>query len=150
MDMNERQSLRWDKKNQKARAFIDLSIEDNQLLHIREKLKALDTWKALKEAQEKDTLTNKISIYNTIALLRMQPGDNIERHIDHLVDLFQRLADLGKVAPEIWKIGMLFASLPKSYSTLVTALEARDKKRNYSRRLFYYILAKITAIFTAI
>lgn len=122
---NPRTILRWQKRDDKARALIGLSVENNQLVHIRDKNSALLTWNSLKQAHEKDTLTTKISIYKKIALHRMQIGGNAEQHINEMSELFQRLKDLGASADEEWMIGMLFALLPKTYSTLVTALEAR-------------------------
>lgn len=117
----------WRKKDNKARSTIGLTVEDNQLVHIRGKETALETWNALKSIHEKDTLTNRISIYKKIALLRMKESDSIEEHLNQMIGLFQVLDDLGDTATEEWKIGMVFASLPSSYSTLVTALEARPE-----------------------
>lgn len=117
----------WNKKDAKARATIGLSVQKDQLVHIRDKSTALQTWIALKNALEKDTLTNRVSLYKRIAMHRMKDTSKMEDHINELVSLFQKLSDLGEQATDQWKIGMLFASLPKKYSTLITALEARNE-----------------------
>lgn len=57
----------------------------------------------------------------------MQESDNMEDHLNKLSVLFQQLDDLGDESTEQWKIGMVFASLPSSYSTLVTEIEARPE-----------------------
>lgn len=111
-----------------ALAFIGLAVEDSQLIHLRDKNTAYDCWKALQEAHEKDTITNKISLYKKIALNRMKDNTTMEDHLNEILNLFQKLSDLGADADEEWKIGMIFTSLPTSYSTLITALEARDQK----------------------
>lgn len=116
----------WNRKDGKARATIGLAVEKEQLVHIRDKSTAIDSWNALKEAHEKCTLTNRVSLYKRIALHKMKDKTKIEDHINELVSLFQKLSDLGGEASEQWKIGMLFASLPNTYSTLITALEARN------------------------
>lgn len=118
----------WRKRDNKARSTIGLTVEDSQLVHIRGKSTALETWNALKNVHEKDTITNRVSICNKIALLRMKENDSIEDHLNQMIGLFQQLSDLGDDAGEEWKIGMVFASLPHSYSTLVTALEARPSE----------------------
>lgn len=115
------------KRDQKARAIISLLVEDSQLVYIRDKETAIETWTALKAIHIQDTLTNKISLYKKIALHRMEEGGDMQRHINTLVELFQKLLNLGANANDEWKIGMLFASLPSSYSTLVTALKARNQ-----------------------
>lgn len=125
--LTRREQAQRELKDNKARALIGLSIENNQLVHIRGKNTALEVWNSLKEAHLKDTLTNRISLYKQIALLKFKQGDKMEQHVDLLTELFQRLSDLGEESSDSWKIGMLFASLPKDYSTLVTALEARNE-----------------------
>lgn len=126
-ESSERVAARWNKRDARARATIGLSVEKGQLVHIRDKRTAMETWNALKNVHEKDTLTNRVSLYKKIASHRMKTGTKLEDHIDELVSLFQKLCDLGEDSTEQWKIGMLFASLPKKYSTLVTALEARNE-----------------------
>lgn len=115
------------KKDAKALSTIGLTVDDNQLVHIRNKETAKAAWNSLKVIHEKDTLTNRVSLYKKIALLRMNPDTKIEDHINEMDGYFQQLCDLGEEASELWKVGMLFASLPKEYTTLITALEARNE-----------------------
>lgn len=103
-----------------------MNVEDSQLVHIRNKETAQDVWISLRSAHEKDTLTNRVSLYKRIAMLKMKEDGKAEEHLNDLLNLFQKLEDLGQEGDEQWKIGMAFASLPPSYSTLITALEARS------------------------
>ena len=45
-------------KDQKARATIELLLEDSQLHHIRKEVTAKATWEALRKYHEKSTLSN--------------------------------------------------------------------------------------------
>lgn len=123
-----RVSLRWIKRDQKAQALIGLAVEDSQLVYIRNLNSASEIWQTLKSVHEKDTLTNRISLYKRIAMLKLKEDEKsikVQEHINEFIKLFQQLDDLNAELKEDWKIGMLLASLPTSYSTLVTALEAR-------------------------
>ncbi|KMQ89570.1 retrovirus-related gag-pol polyprotein [Lasius niger] len=87
---------KWQEKDDLARATIGLMVEDNQLSLIRSKLTAKQTWNSLKDYHEKNTLGNK------------------------------KLIDLGEQQlSENWRVAIILSSLPKSYDTLVTALEVR-------------------------
>lgn len=119
---------RWNKKDKKARALIGLAVEDSQLVYIRNQQTARDTWKVLREAHEKDTIVNKVSLYKKISFKRAIAGDDIEKHINELSDLFQQLSDLSETISEAWKVGMLLGSLPDNFHALVTALEVRPEK----------------------
>lgn len=50
----------WEIKDDEARGTIGLLVMDDQLCHIRNKNTAKDTWMALKEYHEKNTLANKV------------------------------------------------------------------------------------------
>lgn len=67
-----------------------------------------------------------MSLYKNIALHRMKSDSKMEDHINETECYFQQLSDLGEDASDQWKVGMLFASLPKEYLKLITALEARN------------------------
>lgn len=56
----------------------------------------------------------------------MSEGGNAVDQMNELVSSFQKLSDLGAEISDQWKIGITFASFPKSFNTLVTALEARN------------------------
>lgn len=119
---------RWNKKDKKARALIGLAVEDSQLPYVRNQQTARDTWRVLREAHEKDTIVNKVSLYKKISFKRAIEGDDIEKHINELSDLFQQLSDLSENTSEAWKVGMLLGSLPDSFHALVTALEVRPEQ----------------------
>lgn len=54
---------------------------------------------------------------------------NPQSHIQDMTNILQKLVELGEPdLTEKWKIAILLSSLPESYHTLVTALEARDSK----------------------
>ena len=56
----------------------------------------------------------------------MKEGTSIENHIKHMKELTDKLAAFGAPISDEDKIVTLLGSLPRSYSTLVTALEARE------------------------
>ncbi len=55
----------------------------------------------------------------------MKEGTSIEKHLKRMKELTDRLAAIGASIAEEDQVVTLLGSLPKSYSTLVTALEAR-------------------------
>lgn len=109
-----------------ARALISLCVEDNQLVHIRNLTSAREIWTKLKEYYERNTLVNKVSIMRRICGMKMSENDDMEKHIGDLTDQFQKLVDLGEnQLNDNWKVAITLSSLPPSYDTMITALEAR-------------------------
>lgn len=74
----------WQIRDDQARVWIGLSVEVNQLCHIRNKTTAKNAWAALKTFHEKDTMTNKMSTIRRICGLKMSEGGNVEEHLNEL------------------------------------------------------------------
>lgn len=125
---NAREIDDWDKLDCDARATIGLSIEDDQIIHVRSAKTAKEAWDSLKNYHEKSTLSNKVYLMRTICSMRAAEGANIADHINQMNELFVKLTDLGEDAPsDGWSVAMLMSSLPRTYDGLITALEARPE-----------------------
>lgn len=117
----------WRKNDRKAKALIGLSVNDDQLVYIRNCTTAKESWLALKQAHEKNTMVNKVLLHKKLAKKQLKEGGDIQVHINDMNDIFQQLGDIEGATPDEWKIGILLASLPKSYDAIVTALEVKSK-----------------------
>lgn len=117
----------WEKKDGQARAMIGLALENDQLCHVMGARTAKDMWDALKSYHERDSLTNKIHIMRRLFTMQMEEGGNLAEHLVQLSELVQRLVAMGEDLKEHWVIAVLLSSLPRSYDTLITALETRPE-----------------------
>jgi hypothetical protein len=114
----------WIKSNAEARAVIVLCVDDSQLNIVRNAQSAFETWKKLKEHHEKNTLTSRVHLMRRICSLSLNEGGNLQIHIDKMLELFQKLKDLGETGvTDKWIIAMMLSSLPTSYDSLITTLE---------------------------
>lgn len=50
----------WSKKDRKTRSIINLSIEDSQIIHVKNLQNARDTWNALKTIHKRAKLPSKL------------------------------------------------------------------------------------------
>ena len=116
----------FQKKSQKAFSTIVLAITAAQLYLVTSCEQAKDAWVALRNHFERDTLANKLFLKKQYFRTEMKEGSSVEKHLKHMKELTDRLAALGAPIAEEDQVVTLLGSLPKSYSTLVTALEARS------------------------
>ena len=56
----------------------------------------------------------------------MKERSSVKKHLKHMKELTMRLAAIGAPIAKEDQVVTLLGSMPKSYSTLVTALEARS------------------------
>ena len=120
------QQTDFNKKSQKAFSTIVMSINSSQLYLITSCEEPARAWTALRNHFERDTLVNKLMLKKQYFRMEMKDGTSIEAHIKSMKELTDRLAAINAPIAEEDQVVTLLGSLPPGYSTLVTALEARD------------------------
>ena len=116
----------YNKRSQKAFSTIVMSISSSQLYLITSCEDAARAWTALRNHFERDTLVNKLMLKKQYFRMGMKDGTSMEAHIKNMKELTDRLAAINAPIAEEDQVVNLLGSLLPSYSTLVTALEARD------------------------
>ena len=80
-------------------------------------------WDALKSHFERDTLANKLLLKKKYFRMEMKETTSVEKHLKEMKELTDQLAAVGAPIEED-QVVTLLGSMPKKFSTLVTALEA--------------------------
>jgi hypothetical protein len=114
----------FDKKRDKALAIIVLSIDPTQLYLIGEPADPIVVWQKLADLFQKKSWANKLHLKKRLYSLRLDEGGSMQEHIKDMTETFNALSVIGDVITDEDRVVHLLASLPDSYSVLVTALEA--------------------------
>ena len=132
-DANAAARAEFQKRSQRTFSTIVLAIGTSQLYLVTSCEQPRKAWEELRNHFERDTLANKLFLKKQYFRLEMKEGTSIEKHLKHMKELTDRLAAIGAPIDEEDQVVTLLGSLPKSYSTLVTALESRgdDISPNY-------------------
>ncbi|UYV77415.1 hypothetical protein LAZ67_15000946 [Cordylochernes scorpioides] len=117
--------VEWKKKDSKARAIINLSIADSQIVHVKNLLTAKATWDTLKNIYERKTLSGKIYLLRKLYSLKLEEDKDMQQHITTMMELVDKLRTIGETLKDSHITAILLCSLPKSYSNLITMLESR-------------------------
>eukprot|EP00731_Ephydatia_muelleri_P018948 Em0011g988a len=125
-DASVQQQAEFRKRAQTAFSTLVLSISSSQLYLITSCEELAPAWVALRNHFERDTLVNKLMLKKQYFRMEMKEGSSIEAHIKAMKELTDKLAAIKAPISEEDQVVTLLGSLPSSYSTLVTALEARD------------------------
>jgi hypothetical protein len=121
----ERELNEYSRRVQKAMATLVLSVTSSKLYLITSCETPKDVWSNLRGHFEKDSLTNKIYLKKQYFRLEMKAGSSVEAHLKKMKDITDKLDAIGAPVADEDKVVTLLGSLPSTYSTLVTALEAR-------------------------
>ena len=111
-------------KLDKALAIIVLAIEPSLLYLIGDPESPVTVWRKLADQFQKKTWANKLALRRKLYSLRLKDGDSVQDHVKSMTEIFNELSVIGAEMDEEDKVVHLLASLPSTYDTLVTALEA--------------------------
>ena len=114
-------------RRDRALATIVLTVEPSLLYLIGDPEDPVVVWKKLQDQFQKKTWANKLALRRRLHSLQLKDGDSVQDHIKAMIELFNELTIVGDVIDEEDRVVYLLASLPDSFSTLVTALEANEE-----------------------
>ena len=109
----------------KAFSTIILAIDSAQLYLVTSCEEPKQAWNALKNHFERETLANKLLLKKQCFRSEMKEGTSVDQHLKHMKDITDKLAAIGAPISEEDQVVTLLRSLPRSYATLVTAIETR-------------------------
>ena len=81
-------------------------------------------WNKLKEQFQKKTWVNRLNLRRKLHSLKLNDSGSVQDHVKTMMETFHELSVVGDAVKDDDKVVFLLASLPESYTTLVTALEA--------------------------
>ena len=112
-------------KSQKALSTIVMAISTPHIYLVTSCEKPKEVWDTLRSHFERETLANKLYLKKQYFHKQMSEGTSIEKHLKEMKEVTDKLASIGAPISKEDQVVTLLGSLPSSYSTLVTALEAR-------------------------
>lgn len=112
-------------KSEQAFSTIVMAVSTSLLYLLTSCEDPKDAWDTLRKHFERDTLANRLFLKKKYFRTEMKEGTPVEQHLKRMKELTDRLAAIGAPVSEEDQVVTLLGSLPVSYSTLVTALEAK-------------------------
>ena len=111
-------------RRDRALATIVLAVEPSLLYLLGDPENPVAVWQKLQDQFQKRTWANKLALRRRLHSLQLRDGQPVQDHIKAMTELFNELAIVGDAIDDEDRVVYLLASLPGSFSTLVTALEA--------------------------
>jgi Mg2+ and Co2+ transporter CorA len=110
------------KKTQKALSTLVMAISTPQLYLVTSCEQPKEVWDALKKQIER---ANKLFLKKQYYSKEIKEATSVDAHLREMKELTDKLASIGAPISKEDQVVTPLGSLPPSYSTLVTALEAQ-------------------------
>ena len=122
---NSERKAKFAARRDKALATIVLAMEPSLLYLVGpDPTDPVVVWRALADQFQRKTWANKLELKRKLFSLRLAEGGSVQQHIKFMSEICDELSAIGETISEEDRVVYLLASLPESYSVLVTALEA--------------------------
>ena len=123
---SEAERAKFAARRDRVLATVVLSVDTSLLYLVGNPEDPTVVWKKLADQFEKKTWATRLDLCRKLHSLRLKDGDSVQEHIKVMTELFDALSVTGETISEEDRVVYLLASLPESYSVLVTALEANE------------------------
>ena len=121
----EKERERYKSRKDKALAIIVLSVDPSLLYLVgADPEDPVVVWNKLKEQFQKKSWVNRLNLRRKLHSLKLKDSGSVQDHVKTMMETFHELSVVGDAVNDDDKVVFLLASLPESYTTLVTALEA--------------------------
>ena len=118
---------KFNDRRDKALASIVLAVEPNLLYLLGDPQDPQQVWLQLCNQFQKKTWANKLALRRKLYGLRLKDKEPVQDHVKAMIEIFDELAVIGEAVEEEDRVVHILASLPESFSMLVTALEANTE-----------------------
>ena len=114
-------------KRGKALGLIGLTIDPSLLYLVGEEEDPCKVWETLEGQFQRKTWANKLQLRKKLITLKLKEGRSVSEHIKEMTEIFDGLSVMDDPVSEEDRVVYLLASLPESYSMVVTALETQSE-----------------------
>lgn len=115
-------------KEKKAKSLLIQYISDGQLEYVKDYKRAKDIFDALTSVFERKSVAGQIYLRKKLMTLKYNDDTLMSTHFLEFDKTVRELKSIGATVEEMDIICYLLLSLPKSYDTIVTAIETIDSK----------------------
>ena len=131
---------KFEQRTDRTLAVVVLSIDPSLLYLVGEPKEPVTVWTILSDQFQRKTWVNRLALRRKLHSVRLREGQLVQDHVKTMTETFNELAVVGDNVEKDDRVIYLLASLPESFSVLVTALEASSdvpKMENVIERLLH-------------
>jgi hypothetical protein len=117
----------WEKRENKAKVLLRMSIKDSIIPHIRDATTSAATWIALKALYETSN-TNRILFLKTKLLgIKMDGNESVSSFLGRIKEVKDKLVNIGETISNTDLVTITLNGMLEDYHIFITGLAAREK-----------------------
>eukprot|EP00253_Pinus_taeda_P021339 PITA_21339 len=129
----------WDKRENKVKVLLKISIKDNITPHIRDCISSNEIWTTLKNLYETQNTNHIVSLKGKLFYVRMEENESAARFITQIMDLKEKLGDIGEKVSDSYLVTITLNRMMDEYEMFITRLSARDKAPTFKELIIILV-----------
>jgi gag-polypeptide of LTR copia-type len=115
---------RWEAEEASTKNLIAASVPDHVFNRIKSKTNTKEIWDAIKEIYQKRSKMITVDLGRKLQSTKLSDNEDARAHFTHLSDMREQLSSMGKTIDDDEFASILLGSLPPSYDSTVSAINA--------------------------
>lgn len=114
------------KKDKKCKSIIIQCIANSHLQYVKDKTTGFQMWDALEKVFQRKGVASQLYLRRKLLTMKHNDNDSLESHYIKFDETIRELKSVGASLEDMDVVCHLLLTLPKSYDSIVTALETLD------------------------
>lgn len=114
----------WEKRENKAKVFLRMSVKDNIIPHIRDCKTSKETWDILKGLYQTANTNRVLFLKSKLLSIKMEENENVTNFISRIKDLKDKLGDIGEKVSPTDLVTVTLNGMLEDYQMFITGIAA--------------------------
>jgi hypothetical protein len=117
----------WEKRENKAKVLLRMSVKDNIIPHIREATTSAATWIAFKALYETSNTNRILFLKSKLLGIKMDGNESVSSSLGRIKEVKDKLVNIGEIVSNTDLVTITLNGMLEYYHMFITGLTAREK-----------------------
>jgi hypothetical protein len=117
----------WEKRENKAKVLLHMSVKDSIIPHIREANTSAETWTTLKELYETSNTNHILFLKTKLLGIKMDGNESVSSFLGRIKEVKDKLVNIGEIVSNTDLVTITLNGMLEDYQMFITGLAAREK-----------------------
>jgi hypothetical protein len=117
----------WEKRENKAKVLLCMSVKDSIIPHIRDATTSAATWTALKTLYETSNTNHILFLKTKLLGIKMDGNESVSSFLGRIKEVKDKLVNIGETVSNTDLVTITLNGMLEDYHMFITGLAAREK-----------------------
>jgi hypothetical protein len=117
----------WEKRENKAKVLLRMSVKDSIIPHIRDATTSVATWTALKALYETSNTNHILFLKTKLLGIKMDGNESVSSFLGRIKEVKDKLVNIGETVSNTDLVTITLNGMLEDYHMFIAGLAAREK-----------------------